>query len=87
MIDRQGDVALRTIEVDEGIALGQFLKYGGVAGTGGHAKVLIDGGEVTVNGDVERRRGRKLRAGDIVVVAGDELLVARRGTGGVESGG
>ncbi|MHB8868555.1 MAG: RNA-binding S4 domain-containing protein [Thermoleophilia bacterium] len=87
MIDRPGDVALRTIEVDEGIALGQFLKYGGVVGTGGHAKVLIDEGEVAVNGDVERRRGRKLRAGDIVTVAGDEFVVAKRGIAGVESGG
>lgn len=79
-------MATRSIEVDEGIALGQFLKFSGVAATGGHAKVLIEEGDVLVNGDVERRRGRKLRGGDIVVVAGDEIVVVRRRAGGAVSG-
>lgn len=68
----------RTIDVGEGIALGQFLKFAGVAGTGGHAKTLIEEGGVVVNGDVETRRGRKLRHGDVVQVGNDELTVARR---------
>lgn len=68
----------RTVRVDEGITLGQFLKFAGVAGTGGHAKVLIEEGDVVVNGDVETRRGRKLRHGDTVHVGEDELTVARR---------
>lgn len=79
-------MAARSIEVDEGIALGQFLKFSGAASTGGHAKVLIEEGDVLVNGDVERRRGRKLRAGDVVVVAGDEITVVRRRAGGAVSG-
>ena len=44
-----------------------------VAGTGGEAKVLIQTGEVTVNGEVETRRGRKLQEGDVVEVLGERL--------------
>lgn len=79
-------MAVRSVAVEEGIALGQFLKFSGVAATGGHAKILIEEGEVLVNGDVERRRGRKLRAGDAVVVGGEDILVVRREAGGVEPG-
>ncbi|MDA0673437.1 MAG: RNA-binding S4 domain-containing protein [Cyanobacteria bacterium] len=50
------------------IKLDQFLKWQQVASTGGTAKWLIQSGEVQVNGAVETRRGRKLVAGDVVVV-------------------
>ncbi len=49
------------------LTLGAFLKACGAASTGGHAKVLIQSGDVTVNGATEVRRGRRLRDGDIVV--------------------
>lgn len=52
------------------ILLDAFLKWTGVADTGGQAKVMIAAGEVWVNGDVELRRGRKLRPGDRVAVPG-----------------
>lgn len=52
------------------ILLDAFLKWTGVADTGGQAKVVIAAGEVWVNGDVELRRGRKLRPGDRVAVPG-----------------
>jgi ribosome-associated protein len=55
--------------------LDQFLKWRGISGTGGQAKLLIQGGAVRVNGEVETRRGRKLRRGDRVEVEGRELLV------------
>ena len=42
-------------------------------GSGGEAKVLIQAGEVLVNGEVETRRGRRLEAGDVVEL-GDERL-------------
>jgi len=42
----------------EPIRLGQFLKLAGLAEDGSHAKDLIDAEEVTVNGEVETRRGR-----------------------------
>ena len=61
------------MQVSSGITLGQALKAANVVGTGGEAKVLIQAGEVRVNGEVETRRGRKLREGDIIEV-GDERL-------------
>jgi len=53
---------------DEPIRLGQFLKLGGIAETGGQARALLDDGAVTVNGETETRRGRQLRPGDVVEV-------------------
>ncbi|WP_448564255.1 RNA-binding S4 domain-containing protein [Trichothermofontia sp.] len=50
------------------ITLDQFLKWVGVAATGRQAKVMIQAGEVAVNGDIVTQRGRKLKAGDRVVV-------------------
>ena len=48
------------------IRLDQFLKAKGLVGTGGQAKVLIQAGEVLVNGEIETRRRRKLDPGDLV---------------------
>ncbi len=50
------------------ITLDQFLKRAGVVGSGGQAKLAIQDGYVTVNGELETRRGRKLAPGDIIVV-------------------
>jgi len=47
----------------------------GVVGTGGQAKLLILSGEVTVNGEPETRRGRKLVPGDQVTWGGQTWLV------------
>jgi len=60
----------------ETIRLDQFLKLAGIAGTGGQAKLLIQAGEVNVNGEVETRRRRKLRAGDRVETRGEEYVIA-----------
>ena len=49
------------------IRLGQFLKYAGALDTGGEVKEAIADGSVTVNGEVDRRRGRQLHPNDIVV--------------------
>jgi len=49
----------------EHITLDALLKATGLAASGGAAKTLIVGGRVTVNGQTETRRGRKLRAGDV----------------------
>ena len=54
----------------EALRLDQFLKLSGIAGTGGQAKLLIQSGEVQVNGAVETRRRRKLAVGDVVEVDG-----------------
>jgi ribosome-associated protein len=61
------------LRIPEGTTLGQALKAASLVGSGGEAKVLIQAGEVTVNGEVETRRGRRLQEGDVVEV-GDERL-------------
>ncbi|GIK75590.1 MAG: RNA-binding protein [Chloroflexota bacterium] len=61
--------------MEETIKLEQFLKLAQVTATGGQAKVLIQSGQVRVNGLVETRRGRKLRSGDRVEVGGEVLIV------------
>lgn len=69
---------MQDFSIPSGTTLGQALKLGNVASTGGEAKVLIQTGEVTVNGDVETRRGRKLESGDVVEVeaVGERLEIA-----------
>ena len=57
------------------IKLDQFLKLADVVQSGGEAKHLIRSGVVLVNGETETRRGRKLRAGDVVTIDDMELLV------------
>ena len=65
------DVPIR----DESIRLGQFLKLAGLIDTGADAKAAIAGGLVSVNGEVEIRRGRQLRAGDVVDFAGHSARI------------
>ena len=57
------------------IKLDSFLKLAALVSTGGHAKMVITGGEVKVNGQVCLMRGKKLRAGDIVSFEGNEYIV------------
>jgi ribosome-associated protein len=57
------------------ITLSQALKLCGSAQTGGHAKIMILNGEVSVNGEVCLQRGRKLRHGDKIHADGEEFLI------------
>lgn len=57
------------------IRLDQFLKAHAVVGTGGQAKLLIQDGQVLVNGEVETRRRRQLRNGDVVQLDDQQLTV------------
>ncbi|NEN05356.1 RNA-binding S4 domain-containing protein [Diaminobutyricibacter tongyongensis] len=59
----------------EGIRLGQFLKFAGLLDSGGNVKEAIVDGFVTVNGEVDRRRGRQLQFGDIVTFEGRSVRV------------
>ena len=59
----------------ETIDLQDFLKMSGVVETGGEAKFRVQGGEVRLNGEIETRRRKKLRRGDIVEYAGEQLTV------------
>lgn len=52
----------------EFIKLDQFLKFAGVAETGGHSKEIIAEGVVSVNGEVCLQRGKKIRNGDVVTI-------------------
>ena len=63
------------MDIPPGITLGQALKAADVVGTGGEAKMLIQHGEVLVNGEVETRRGRKLASGDVVEVEDERFEV------------
>ncbi len=63
----------------ETIRLGQLLKLAGEVGAGAEAKALLAAGEVLVNGEPETRRGRQLRAGDVVRVGERELRLAGAG--------
>jgi ribosome-associated protein len=60
---------------DHTIRLDQFLKWAGAVQTGGEAKVLVQAGEVEVNGETETRRGRKLVEGDRVSLQGQSFTV------------
>jgi ribosome-associated protein len=55
--------------------LGPLLKAVGICETGGEAKHLVQGGHVRVNGQVETRRGRKLRGGETVEAKNRTVLV------------
>jgi ribosome-associated protein len=57
------------------IRLDDLLKLVGLADSGGQAKMMVQQGNVTVNGDVDTRRGRKLHAGDKVAVNGQTVVV------------
>ena len=62
--------------------LDQFLKWEGVVSTGGEAKQLIATGQVSVNGEVELRRGRKLSPGDQVSLGNIKIRFAESDTQG-----
>ena len=71
------DVPIR----DESIRLGQFLKLANLVESGAEAKPVIAAGAVTVNGDVETRRGRQLVKGDVVSLGGTSARVSDESAG------
>lgn len=62
---------------DEFIKLGQALKAANLVEDGVDAKYVIQDGLVTVNGEVDTRRGRKLYDGDIVSYDGNEIKIVK----------
>ena len=60
---------------DDYIKLGQALKLAGMVGSGVEAKVVIQEGQVLVNGEVELQRGKKLHPGDIFSFNGEEAQI------------
>ena len=65
------DVLIRA----EPVELYKLLKFEGMASSGGEAKMVISEGLVTVNGETETRKRKKIMSGDIVAFAGDEIRI------------
>ncbi len=60
---------LNKIEISsEYITLGQFLKFADIIYSGGEAKSFLATHQVKINGELDNRRGRKLRTGDVIEV-------------------
>jgi len=67
---------MKQIKIDsEFIKLDQLMKLADMVGSGGHAKSMIQDGEVKVNGNVEYQRGKKIRSNDIIEVEGMKIQV------------
>ena len=60
------------------IKLGSALKLCDIAGTGGHAKILITEGEISVNGEECLQRGKKLRDGDKIEYENTVYIIKKR---------
>lgn len=63
------------LDGEEFILLQSLLKVGGLCDTGGAAKIAITEGQVTVDGTVETRRGKKIRDGQVVSFGGKTIRV------------
>ncbi len=67
---------MRDIEIKtEFIKLDALLKFAACVSSGGEAKTAVEEGLVSVNGEVCTMRGKKLRPGDTVIFAGEELKI------------
>jgi ribosome-associated protein len=66
----------------EYIELVKLLKLLGIAETGGHAKMMVEAGEVLLNGNPEFRKRAKLRDGDEVEVTGEKIRIKTSDTEG-----
>lgn len=69
--DAPDDLPIR----DDMIRLGQALKLANLAEDGAHARGLVEDGQVSVNGEVETRRGRQLHPGDVVSAGGASVRI------------
>ncbi|NLG65521.1 MAG: RNA-binding S4 domain-containing protein [Actinobacteria bacterium] len=57
------------------LTLGALLKVAGIAGSGGEAKAMVQGGRIRLNGAEERRRAHLVRPGDVVAIDDQEYRV------------
>ena len=70
---------MRIVEISsEPVELFKILKFEGLTTTGGEAKLLIGDGQVTVNGETETRRRRKMVDGDVIDFRGEKLQLQLR---------
>jgi ribosome-associated protein len=76
LINIKEGLSMETIKIkDEYIKLGQAMKLAGLVSSGIEAKIVIQEGQVTVNGEVDTRRGKKLVPGDTFAYNGTEVTV------------
>lgn len=67
---------MQTIEINrEPVELYKILKFEGLVGTGGEAKIVIDEGMVKVNGQVELRKRNKIKGGDVIEFNGEQYTI------------
>lgn len=67
---------MKVIHIEtEYIKLQDLLKFAAAVSTGGEAKILIQEGDVTVNGEVCTMRGKKIRPGDDIALRGEHYTV------------
>ena len=66
---------MNNIEIKDFIKLDSLLKLTGIADTGGIAKLMIQDGEVSVNGEICTQRGKKIRAGDVIEVFDEKIQI------------
>jgi len=57
------------------VELFKLLKFEGLVGSGGEAKAMVAGGLVTVNGQIETQKRKKIVAGDIIEFNGEQLKI------------
>ena len=70
---------MRIVEISsEPVELFKILKFEGLTTTGGEAKLLIGDGQVTVNGETETRRRRKMVDGDVIDFRGEQFQLQLR---------
>jgi ribosome-associated protein len=67
---------MRTVDITrEPVELYKILKFEGIVASGGEAKLVIADGQVTVNGEVETRKRKKIVSGDTIVFGGETLQI------------
>ena len=67
---------MRTVEITrQPVELYKILKFEGMVGSGGEAKMVIDEGYVLVNGEVETRKRKKIVSGDIIEFGEDTIRI------------
>ncbi len=69
---------MKKVDIEgETIKLDQLLKLVNIVQSGGHAKILIQSGQVKVNGNVEYKRGKKLKDKDVIELNGNKYIVCK----------
>lgn len=67
---------MKIVEITkEPVELYKILKFEGIVSSGGEAKAVIDDGQVLVNGEIEKRKRKKIMSGDVIKFMEDEFKI------------